>query len=755
VTSKAVRDAIQAAMDQPLARPKKKRKATKSGVPHTADTPSDEAIAERGREYWRTHVAWGHPGDFMECVRGVMEHAGMSEANAKGYCNLRHHEVTGEYAGRGAHKFVDATVLKMVEVEIGKTVPGERAEHKPPGFGTPRDNRRRFRAGVGKPGVHGGFSPGERDHEPLQVGSEHDLNDVDMDVVENRRHRAPGEDGHNPNEAGDGIPADTNDPRENSQHVVADAIHDHENGSDIGSGNLPKALGPGRATRDFPGWRYDQALAIHYSRTLAACGVLVDTEAIADQWLRANKAEGQTPPGGDPKPWVAAQVARWSVSLRQMLNELWREGWFLGAKSGRAVVAAKDPDWGDWSPGNPTAARIVRTSKDLRRWLNTYGVATIRSIEDNRMNELAKALHLSLKEGWASDTLARYIENILINPNRARMIARTETARAVSQGTLSEYRHADVGRVQWVTADDTTVCVPCDANEAMGAIPTGSVFGGTSTDAPPGHPNCRCAIIAVPDGMEVPPRAVTKVGPKGYVHGWIFVGAPGVGGRVFHPHHGHGTVAEHRGDSASVHFDGGHKAEFVTGHHNGSARIERVPGLSGDEAFESVPRFHRRKLTDEQDEALDLYTRSGYVPINKHLRHGAAASDEDKSTIRELDGLFDLVPALERPIEVHRGFRDADTVFGASGSKVGETFVDKAFASSTTDRSITVGFTHGPTPGVVTKIHVPAGRKAIRPSVSLDYFAGEHEVLLPRETRFRVISDNGEGSDRVIELEVL
>lgn len=595
---------------------------------------------------------------------------------------------------------VDARTMKLIEIEVGKAVPGERAEHKPPGFGAPRDNRRRFRAPVGRAGEHGGFAPGERDHEPLQLGSEHDLNEVEMEEVDRNRHRAPGEDGNEPGKAGDHIPPDTNDPQEHSQHVVADAIHDHENGGDIGSGNLPKALTPGMVTRDFPGWRYDRALAIHYGRTLAACGVLVDTEAIADQWLAVHKAEGQTPPGGDPKPWIAAQVSRWSVSLRQMLNELWREGWYLGAESGRAVARTSAPDWGDWSPGNPSAAKIVRTAKDLKRWLNTYGIATIRSIEQNRMGELAKALNLSLKEGWSTETLARYIENVLTNPSRARMIARTETARAVSQGTLAEYRHAEVERVMWVTADDTTVCIPCDANEAMGAIPTGSMFSGTMTDAPPGHPNCRCAVIAVPDGMEVPVRApavtkfspgkvhdklsdhypdkvlgwvkeaawsdpteiklkhidmarrpggrdmkkvrgmakaikagkkmdpiylvdtpsappmaiadgyhralahqhagkqtimahvasvdeehgpwdramhdaklnkmqlaeVSKVGPKGYIHGWIFVGPQAAGSRVFHSSHGHGEVVDHQSDGEHGHvdvaFDSGHKETY-------------------------------------------------------------------------------------------------------------------------------------------------------------------------------------------------
>jgi hypothetical protein len=53
--------------------------------------------------------------------------------------------------------------------------------------------------------------------------------------------------------------------------------------------------------------------------------------------------------------------------------------------------------------------------------------------------------------------------------------------------------------------------------------------------------------VATPDTV--------KVGPKGYIHGWIFVGAPGVGARVHHPKHGDGTVTAHDGKRATVKFD--------------------------------------------------------------------------------------------------------------------------------------------------------------------------------------------------------
>lgn len=52
---------------------------------------------------------------------------------------------------------------------------------------------------------------------------------------------------------------------------------------------------------------------------------------------------------------------------------------------------------------------------------------------------------------------------------------------------------------------------------------------------------------------------VVKVGPKGYEHGWIFVGAPGVGAAVHHSQHGPGVVvgADHGKGTVDVrHADG-------------------------------------------------------------------------------------------------------------------------------------------------------------------------------------------------------
>jgi hypothetical protein len=71
--------------------------------------------AQTLRDYWSGHghagpshgaerdaIAWGTPGDFNRCVAQVTEHGKMTPEQAKGYCNLRHHDALGYYPGTHA-----------------------------------------------------------------------------------------------------------------------------------------------------------------------------------------------------------------------------------------------------------------------------------------------------------------------------------------------------------------------------------------------------------------------------------------------------------------------------------------------------------------------------------------------------------------------------------------------------------------------------------------------------------------------------
>jgi len=77
--------------------------------------------------------------------------------------------------------------------------------------------------------------------------------------------------------------------------------------------------------------------------------------------------------------------------------------------------------------------------------------------------------------------------------SRAEMIARTETAEALSQSSLDSMADMEIEGKEWVTAGDDRVSPECQGNEAEGVIPREQMFSG-GVMAPPQHPACRCAL---------------------------------------------------------------------------------------------------------------------------------------------------------------------------------------------------------------------------------------------------------------------
>jgi hypothetical protein len=111
--------------------------------------------------------------------------------------------------------------------------------------------------------------------------------------------------------------------------------------------------------------------------------------------------------------------------------------------------------------------------------------------------------------------------------------------------------------------------------------------------------------------------SLMKVGPKGYIHGWVFVGAPGVGAHVFHPRHGHGEVSrvdEH--GHTHVQFGDGKKRSFETvastgGSHGGLSRRGEV---GGDE------------FTGHLNSARAANARGDHAAAAEHYRQAAEAT---------------------------------------------------------------------------------------------------------------------------------
>ena len=238
----------------------------------------------------------------------------------------------------------------------------------------------------------------------------------------------------------------------------------------------------------WPGWKFDLELGKHYARLIddAFQSAMAKVGELLREWWAGRI--------GDTLQGFASQVRHViERAIGPVLRNLWREAWYLGAHSARILSGVSGPDWGDWKPGDPEAAREVETAAQLQELLETHGVRTIKSIASSRMQALADMIAQAVRDGDSADTLARKLPQILRVPSRANMIAQTEIARAVSAASLAQYRNQGVTKKRWMIAPDERVCPVCHLNEEAGAVEREALFPSGDPN-PPAHPHCRCAV---------------------------------------------------------------------------------------------------------------------------------------------------------------------------------------------------------------------------------------------------------------------
>jgi hypothetical protein len=86
---------------------------------------------------------------------------------------------------------------------------------------------------------------------------------------------------------------------------------------------------------------------------------------------------------------------------------------------------------------------------------------------------------------------------------RAKTIARTESAKALEVGEQTVAVNRGATHKIWLTVSDSRVSEFCAACEAQGPIPIDEDFVGDGSFGPvataPGHPNCRCTVAYITD----------------------------------------------------------------------------------------------------------------------------------------------------------------------------------------------------------------------------------------------------------------
>ncbi|HZN76017.1 MAG TPA: NUDIX domain-containing protein [Micromonosporaceae bacterium] len=196
-------------------------------------------------------------------------------------------------------------------------------------------------------------------------------------------------------------------------------------------------------------------------------------------------------------------------------------------------------------------------------------------------------------------------------------------------------------------------------------------------------------------------------------------------------------------------------------------RLESI-GFAGA-LFGDLPSHWTPDEAQNTAEALSDYRSIGYIALNNSLR-GLGPSDSTTIWHTESIDRGMLASRLEQDVVVYRGIKFPDTVFGSawtdSGSKVGLSWTDPAYTSTTADRQVAASqdFTEENIESALMRLIVPSGVGAIRlsdiapPDRQHLSVSEEAELLLQRGLTFRVVADygyDGTTKKRILDVEVV
>jgi len=145
-------------------------------------------------------------------------------------------------------------------------------------------------------------------------------------------------------------------------------------------------------------------------------------------------------------------------------------------------------------------------------WARKRAIEQIELIADSIRERVRIVISTGVREGQSIQQISRAITgDWAFSPEKARMIARTETASALGNGMKDAAVEQGRDEKRWVTAGDFKVTSECQANEEQGWIGINDIFT-SGIDMIPQHPNCRCVVRyrtgAAGAGVPLPPPEV-------------------------------------------------------------------------------------------------------------------------------------------------------------------------------------------------------------------------------------------------------
>lgn len=183
----------------------------------------------------------------------------------------------------------------------------------------------------------------------------------------------------------------------------------------------------------------------------------------------------------------------WTDEAREQLRDL-----LADMASDRARAAANQIARATPGVERDLAQMVNQANDKAVAWAQARVGNLITEVTDATRNAVNELTANAISEGLTNDELAtRISEGFEFSQARAERIARTETAEADVQGTLTGFRESGVvtGK-EW--SADASACDFCAALDGT-VVGLDELFDhdGDLIDGPPAHPNCRCSILPV------------------------------------------------------------------------------------------------------------------------------------------------------------------------------------------------------------------------------------------------------------------
>lgn len=242
----------------------------------------------------------------------------------------------------------------------------------------------------------------------------------------------------------------------------------------------------------------------------AAIRQSVDPREIFEEYLRSqpHASDNITQDRARARAWAMLNVRVNLDPITAVISKLYADGYLLGEAAAQEAVANAERaankalnkadasvDWSKWTPGNKATALLLRPRGAFKRLLDGAGIVS-KAIAKAGYDRIGNALADAIASGASPTQAAKLITEKIGDPARALTIAITEQNRAMSVAARFFYEQSGVERVEWNAVQPCDICAPNDGQ----VVNLGQAFDSGDTE-PPAHPNCRCALLPVIEGM--------------------------------------------------------------------------------------------------------------------------------------------------------------------------------------------------------------------------------------------------------------